>query len=246
MPHCAESREGTSRGALSAHPPCRSGKAVTDPGPSASPWRVAVLAAAVLLVTALLWRLGLLDVSRMRDVAAEAGPAAPVLFVLGYAGLTLVPAPKNLLSALGGALFGLGTGLVVVWVAAMVGALTAFLIARGLGVRAVAWLSGRHRTRAQMLLERHGLASVVAVRLVPVAPFTVVNYAAGLAGVRTRDYVLGTGVGIVPGTLAYVAAGAYALQSPWRMAVAGAALLLLVLVGGHWARRLARGSTGQE
>lgn len=45
------------------------------------------------------------------------------------------------------------------------------------------------------------------MRLVPIVPFTAINYTAGLTGVRLRDYTLGTAVGIIPGTVANVALG---------------------------------------
>jgi len=197
------------------------------------------LAVALLVGLLVLWHLGLLDASRLRDATRTAGPMAPVVFVVGYAGLTLFPVPKNVLSALAGALFGLGAGLALVWVAAMVGALVSFFIARAVDGRALDRLTGRHRARVEALLAHHGVASIVAIRLVPVAPFTVVNYVAGLCGVRWRAYAVGTGIGILPGTLAYVAVGAYGLQSPSRVALAGAALLLLMLAGTLWSRRLA-------
>ncbi len=47
------------------------------------------------------------------------------------------------------------------------------------------------------------------MRLVPVLPFTAINYAAGLTSVRTRDYTIGTAVGIVPGTVSIVALGTF-------------------------------------
>ena len=61
------------------------------------------------------------------------------------------------------------------------------------------------------MLRRQGVAAVVA-RLTPVLPFTIVNYGAGVSAVPRRDFLVGTAVGIVPGTVGYAALGASAGQ----------------------------------
>ena len=95
------------------------------------------------------------------------------------------------------------------------------------------------------LLTDHGLSAVVAIRLIPVLPFTVINYAGGLTGVRPRHYVLGTALGMVPGSLAYAALGAWG-TSPWGIFAALAALVALVLVGGLLGRRLLAGQAVRD
>lgn len=78
---------------------------------------------------------------------------------------------------------------------------------------------------------------MVVVRLVPVVPFTAINYTAGLTGIRFWHYTLGTALGIVPGTVAYVALGTYGTTpGSWPFLVAAGALVLLS-VGGLLATR---------
>lgn len=161
-----------------------------------------------------------------------AGPAAPAAFVLLYAVITLFPVPKNLLGILGGLLFGMALGLLLVWGAAMLGAMAAFVIGRALGREAVEQMTGARVARVDEALARHGLLSVIAVRLVPVLPFTAINYSAGLTGLPYRAYLLGTAVGILPGTVAYVALGAYATDlSSWPIVAAVTALIVLTVAG---------------
>ena len=210
-------------------------------------WRAAALLLGVSAVSFGLWFTGALDLAQLRDRVEAAGPGAPVLFVLVYAALTLLPVPKNVLSAGAGALFGFGAALIVVWVAAMVGAVLAFGLARALDPRALAWVTGRHHERVEQVLHRHGVPAVVALRLLPVAPFTAINYISGMSSLKVRDYVLGTGAGIIPGTGVYVAVGAYGLARPGQLGAAAAALLGLVLLGGLWSRRLrAKGPTAHR
>ncbi|MBT2596464.1 TVP38/TMEM64 family protein [Arthrobacter sp. ISL-72] len=81
------------------------------------------------------------------------------------------------------------------------------------------------------VLRRRGFAAVVGVRLVPVLPFTAINYMAGLTSVTWRPYFFGTAIGILPGTVSFVTLGAFGLQLGWQVQAAAAALGLLTLVG---------------
>ena len=182
------------------------------------------------------------DVQAVRDGPLGSGPWAPLLFAVAYAAATLAPVPKNVLSAAAGVLFGFALGALVVWCAALAGAAAAFWLGRALGREAVQRLARGHLRRVDALLARHGRVAVLVLRLVPVVPFTALNYGSGLSGLRFRDYLLATGAGIVPGTLAYVALGAFGTDptSP-AFLVAVATLLLLTVVGAVLAHRRRRG-----
>lgn len=167
-----------------------------------------------------------------------AGSLAPAAFVALYAVTTLFPVPKNVLSVLAGLMFGMAWGLILVWGAAMLGAVVAFALGRALGREAVEALTGARVARVDEVLARHGLLSIIGVRLVPVLPFTVINYSAGLTAVPFSAYLLGTAVGIVPGTVAFVALGAYSTDlGSWPIIAAVTALILLTVGGVVAARR---------
>ena len=176
---------------------------------------------------------------QLQDLVRSAGWAGVVVFVLGYALLVLVPTPASVLTVLAGALFGVGWGTLLAATGALLGAVGGFLLGRRLGRPAVDRLLGGRLQQADAVLARHGLLAVLAVRLVPLFPFTPLNYACGLLGVRLRDYAIGTGVGILPGTLAYTAVGASGAD-PRGIVLGAVALLLLALVGGAGGRRLLR------
>ena len=180
---------------------------------------------------------GLPDVAALSASVRSAGAAGGVVFVGGYAVLALVPAPKAALTILGGALYGWWLGAALALLGALVGAVVAFELGRLLGRDAVDRRAGGRLQRVDTLLRDHGLGAVVAVRLVPLVPYTAINYAAGLSGVRRRDYVLGSALGMVPGSIAYAALGAWGAE-PWGLFAGGAALVLLVLLGGLLGRRL--------
>jgi uncharacterized membrane protein YdjX (TVP38/TMEM64 family) len=181
------------------------------------------------------------DVERLRAQVAASGPAAPAGFVLLYAVATLAPVPKNVLTAAAGLMFGLVHGVLLVLLAALLGALAAFALGRVLGREAVERLTGARVARVDALLRRHGLFAVLGVRLVPVLPFTAINYAAGLTAVRSRDYLVGTALGVVPGTIAYVALGAYGTSpGSWPFVVAVVVLVALSVAGAAATHRYRR------
>ncbi len=174
---------------------------------------------------------------RLQALVQSAGWAGVVVFVLGYAVLVLVPSPASVLTILAGALFGVWWGTLLAWAGASLGAFGGFLLGRRLGRPAVDRLLRGRLQQADQVLAHHGLVAVLAVRLVPLFPFTPLNYASGLLGVRARDYVLGTAVGIVPGALAYAAVGASGAD-PRGIVVGVGALVVLALLGGTVGRRL--------
>jgi uncharacterized membrane protein YdjX (TVP38/TMEM64 family) len=169
-----------------------------------------VLVAVVLLGGGLVVVLMGGDLDTVSRTVESSGAWGPLVYVALHVVLTLVPVPKNLLATIAGALFGMTSGLVLSWVGSVVAAVVGFALARRLGRAAVSRLSGRRIDRVGRLLERQGLLAEVVARLTPFVPFTVVNYGSGLSPMRWRDYVAGTAVGVVPGTVTYVAVGASA------------------------------------
>lgn len=221
------------------------GSGAVDPASRTSLLRAALLVVVLAGTAVALQVTGWSGPERLREAVDSAGAAGAVVFVVGYALLVLVPTPASLLTILGGALFGVVLGSVLVWAGATLGALGGFVLGRRLGRPAVDRLLRGRLHRVDAALGRHGLPAVLAVRLVPVLPFTPLNYASGAVALRSRDYALGTAVGIVPGTVAYVSVGASGAE-PFGI-VLGVGVLLLLTVGGGWAaRRLLRLGRGDQ
>ncbi|MDA8164189.1 MAG: TVP38/TMEM64 family protein [Desulfobacteraceae bacterium] len=113
------------------------------------------------------------------------------------------------LSLAAGALFGLARGMVVVNIGATTGATLAFLFARYLFREPVARkLGGPRLEKLNRELEREGMSYLLFLRLVPVFPFFLINLGAALTAIPLRTFFIGTLVGIVPGSLVFVNAGA--------------------------------------
>jgi uncharacterized membrane protein YdjX (TVP38/TMEM64 family) len=110
--------------------------------------------------------------------------------------------PGTLLTGLGAAIFGAYWGFFYVWIGAMMGASAAFFIGRTLGRDFAASLIGDKLKKYDDAIERNGFATVLYLRLV-YFPFTPMNFGMGLTKVRFRDYVVGTGLGIMVGTFVF-------------------------------------------
>ena len=180
------------------------------------------------------------DLDAVRRAVAASGAWGPVVYVALHVLVTLVPVPKNLLAGIAGALFGLTEGVALAWSAAMLSSLVTFHLARHLGREAVDELSGHRLEVVRRALREQGVLSVVIARLTPVVPFTVINYGAGVSPVSRRDFVVGTAVGVVPGTVAYVAVGASTGQDVPTLALAVGAAALLLAATALMTRRLRR------
>ncbi len=194
-------------------------------------WRVIALVAFVLAATLIGVFVPLPAVSVLRSSAAAAGGWGPVGFILAYGVVTLTPVPKGVLSILAGLVWGFWIGVFIVYIGALLGAGAAFLLGRCLGREAIERFTGTRVARVDELLRRRGFLALLGARLMPVVPFTVINYTAGLTAVRRRDYALATAVGIIPGDVAYVAIGAYGVQLGWGFWVAVGALGILTIGG---------------
>ncbi len=159
------------------------------------------------------------------------GPAGYVVYILAYAVCCVLIIPALALTLGAGAIFGFAAGSLVVIVGATSGATLAFVLARTvLRHRVEKMTANNPKFRAlDRAITREGTKILWLVRLSGFPPFTWVNYAFGLTGVRLAQYVFITFFGIIPGTLAFTwagAAGAAALTGR------GNRILLLVTAAG--------------
>src|SRR6516162_10895121 len=132
------------------------------------------------------------------------GPAtARLIYVAVYIVGTVALLPGTVLSFAGAVLFGPYEGTLYTWVGATIGATLAYGMARVLGRDFVERLFGGRFAAFDQRIREHGFTGLLLIRLLPIFPFNAVNFGCGLVGVRLRDYVLATAIGILPGTFVY-------------------------------------------
>jgi uncharacterized membrane protein YdjX (TVP38/TMEM64 family) len=133
------------------------------------------------------------------------GAWGPVVFIAGYALLCVALVPGSILTLAAGALFGVVRGTVYAFAAALLGASLAFLVARYVARAAVARrIAGDARFAAiDRAVGAEGRRIVALLRLSPIVPFNLLNYALGLTEVRFVDYLVGS-LAMFPVTTLYV------------------------------------------
>jgi len=157
-----------------------------------------------------------LSPAALEQWVANAGMAGPLLFMLIYALGTVLFLPGSVLTLAGGAIFGPVWGTLYNLSGATLGATLAFLIARYLAADWVERKSGGKLKQIKNGVEGEGWRFVAFVRLVPLFPFNVLNYALGLTRIRLSHYIIASWICMLPGAIAYTYLG-YA----GREAVAG-------------------------
>lgn len=165
----------------------------------------ALIGLAVLLLILLIGHRAAVLVPRFLDWVERLGAWGPIAFAVGYVIATIAFVPGSLLTLAAGAIFGIAKGTALVLVAATAGACAAFLVSRYLARDAIERrLAGDRRFAAiDRAVGREGRKIVFLLRLSPVFPFNLLNYALGLTKVRFADYLIAS-AGMLPGTLLYV------------------------------------------
>lgn len=163
---------------------------------------------AIVLVLAALWRWtplsNYLNIKNVTEAALwlKAHPLSPVLVPLSYIVLGVVAFPVTLLIMATIIVHGPWWGGWYAIVGTTSSAVTMFLFGHFLGKNIVRQVSGGLMNRVNQRLSKTGLAAVIFFRIIPVAPFSVINLIAGVSAVSFRDFFLGTLIGIIPGIIA--------------------------------------------
>jgi phospholipase D1/2 len=160
-------------------------------------------------------------------------PFTPLAVILGYVVAGMLMVPVMLLIGVTGIVFGPLTGGFYAAGGTLLSAVISYGVGRWLGRDGVHRFIGARVSRISRRLSRQGIVAMVITRLLPVAPFTMVNVLAGALQIRFRDYLIGTALGMAPGiiitvTFAHHLAEAVRNPSPEAIAVlAGVAVLLI-------------------
>jgi uncharacterized membrane protein YdjX (TVP38/TMEM64 family) len=200
--------------------------------------RVAALAAALAAFVAVVLLSGGLSAERVRGWVDGYGALGPLVFIAVSASLTVVLFPGPVLAAASGLLFGTALGTPFSIASATLGATLAFSLSRWWAHDAVVALAGPRLAGLRAWVGRRGFLTVLYARIAPGVPYTLVNYAAGLAPIALRSFVAATAIGVAPRAFAYTALGGSLgdLTSPEALA-AVVVLVVMAACGLALARR---------
>ncbi len=151
--------------------------------------------------------LGGIDRQQLQIWLQQMGIWAPIVYILVYTIATLCILPSTPLNLTGGAIFGSVWGTVWTSIAAILAAVISFWFSRTIGRKFVEQKLAGKWEAIDREMHQGGLLYMFAIRLLPLIPYGIVNFAAGLTSIKFRDYLIGTLLGTVPGILPFVMMG---------------------------------------
>jgi phospholipase D1/2 len=190
----------------------------------------------VLLALAAVWRFTPLyrytDVETLLQAlrSLKGSPTAPFVILAAFVIGGLLLFPVTVLIAVTAAALGPWLGFGSAAVGVLASASLVFMIGRMVGIKPVQRMLGPRLRRLQKTIVGNGIIAVVLTRMVPVAPFSLVNMAAGASGVRFSDFIIGTVIGMAPGLIAMSVFGAQIADILHQPSWSSVALLLLAIL----------------
>jgi phospholipase D1/2 len=202
-------------------------------------WRIAITLIVVAAIAAA-WRWTplreLISLQALIGIAQrlDDSPLAPFAVLVAYvvAGLLLIPVTALIVAT--GVVFGPLVGGIYALGGALLSAAVTYTVGRRIGRQTVRRLSGRQLNRITRRLAKKGVLAIAVIRLLPVAPFSVVNAVIGASHIRFKDFLIGTALGMAPGiaiTVIFVDRITAAVTDPGPGTYAALAAVAAILVG---------------
>jgi uncharacterized membrane protein YdjX (TVP38/TMEM64 family) len=177
----------------------------------------------------------------IQEVIAMYPAYAGVVLILGKIIGALLFFPGTPLTLLAGATFGVLYGGIISLIGNIVGAILAFFVSRFFLQK---YVHTKILSKYPKILEyekrfaSHGLETVILLRLIPLFPFNALNYLLGVTKVSNREYIVGTCIGIIPGTFAFVYFGnSLAMLSGVHIIISLVAIIGLIYIGKHYEKK---------
>jgi phosphatidylserine/phosphatidylglycerophosphate/cardiolipin synthase-like enzyme/uncharacterized membrane protein YdjX (TVP38/TMEM64 family) len=185
---------------------------------------------------------GWIEPERLAAAAAPLGEHAwgPVVAAVGVAVAATLLIPVTMLIVAMSLLFGPLVGASVALAGCLMGAAAGYGLGRMLWPDAIKRLAGKRLSRMSRTLSKRGVLTMVAIRVVPIAPFTVINLVAGSAEFRFRDFLIGTMIGLLPGLFGLTLATdrvAAAVRNPDPLSIAVALAAVACIAAAIWGLR---------
>lgn len=151
--------------------------------------------------------LGGIDQENLQLWLKQAGIFAPLVYIFLYIIGTILLLPSTPLNLSGGAIFGTFFGTIWTSLAALIAAVIAFYFTRTIGRELVKEKFAGPWEAINSEITQGGIFYMFAIRLLPILPYGLVNFVAGLTSLTFKDYMIGTTLGVIPGILPFVMIG---------------------------------------
>jgi uncharacterized membrane protein YdjX (TVP38/TMEM64 family) len=221
--------------------------------------KLVIVATIIAVVLGLIWRFTPLSQALTLQTAVEWAqamrnqPLAPLIVILAYTPASIVMFPRWLITMAAVIAFGAWAGFAYAMSGAVLAATASYLAGRMVHRDTVRRLAGRKLNTHSRVLVKRGIVAVTLVRLVPIAPFIVVNLVMGAMRIRPHHFVIGSILGFLPGMLAatvlsdQIAAsfGDRTALNPWTIGAAILAIIALAFYGQRWLREASRDTAAE-
>lgn len=159
------------------------------------------------------------------------GKLAPIIYIIIFALVPLTLFPDSIIAIAGGLIFGLVKGYIYTAIGAILGATLSFYISRKLGRNFVKKLTKEKLDNVEEMINSNGFFIIFMLRLIPLFPFDIISYGAGLTSVKYKDFILATFLGTIPGILVFTNIGAQSVNmGSGSFYVSIGALVLLFII----------------
>lgn len=174
--------------------------------------RLAALPALVIVALLIAWKLGYFELDRRQQLldtvqGLRVRRGIQIWYVLVHAIVITFCVPATIATILGGAIFGSWMGALLAWLASLIATVLSYGLARRVARKPIQRLFGEHRLLRE-LKANDGVPALFRLRILPVAPFAVLGYLAGVAAVSVRRLLAATALGVLPSAIAYSYVGA--------------------------------------
>ena len=169
--------------------------------------------------------------SDIQKYVTSFGKFAPVIYILMFAVVPLTLFPDSILAIGGGLIFGLFKGYLYTLIGALIGASLSFYISRKLGRSFLKKITKDKLDYIEDMINSKGFFVILLLRLIPLFPFDVISYVAGLTSIKYRDFLFATIIGTIPGILVFTNIGAQSVNIASKsFYISIMALIVLILL----------------
>jgi uncharacterized membrane protein YdjX (TVP38/TMEM64 family) len=187
----------------------------------------------IVIIGSVIYKLFSMDINAndIQSYVSSFGKLAPLVYIVMFALVPLTLFPDSILAIGGGLIFGLWKGYVYTLIGALIGSSLSFYISRKLGRNFVKKLTKEKLDNVESMINSKGFFVVLILRLIPLFPFDIISYGAGLTSIKYRDFLLATIIGTIPGILVFTNIGAQSVNiGSNSFYVSIMALIVLVLL----------------
>ena len=153
-----------------------------------------------------------IDIYYIKNYVNSFGSLAPLIYIIMFALVPLTFFPDSVLAIASGLIFGFYKGYIYTTIGALIGGSIAFFIARYLGQDLLKKVSSDKLLKIQKLININGFYIIFLLRLIPLFPFDIISYGAGLTSVDYKHFLMATLLGTIPGIAVFTNIGAMAID----------------------------------